>query len=399
MNKALRWLLYGHSMERAGFYVVLDLIGLYANEKLGWSTSQASFLGGLIGGIAYAGPLFGGVISDRIGRNIALLAGALALFVSYVSLSVGAPLFLMAMCLAIGNGLYKPSVTAACGSLSEPSQRQTSFYNFYIATNVGALAAPVIGEIVRLYVGWSLTFGISAACVGITTLIARSDVMQTALRKTHESRADIATSGGLFRASETTLYKTYAAAAIFWCAFSQFNGSLTFYARDWVDRHLLWFVIPPAIFAALNSLFVIVLGERVPLALKKLGVSFRSQLTSSMLIIALGFCAVLYSASRTEPGTASMWYLICIYFAMTVSELMISPAIMTLISHAAPRHKQGKHMGFWFTANAAGYVGSGAIGALKGVIGYNGVFLLIVIMCCCGAAIMSSAAKGITETE
>ena len=44
--------------ERTAFYLVLDLIALYANEKMGYSEASAILLSGLLGGAAmYYSPI------------------------------------------------------------------------------------------------------------------------------------------------------------------------------------------------------------------------------------------------------------------------------------------------------------------------------------------------------
>lgn len=397
--RPLAKLLTGHVLERAGFYLVLDMIGLYANEKLGWSVSSSALLGGLLGGAAYVGPVIGGPMSDKLGRGKTLLAGACALLISYACLAAGAPLILVALMMAAGNGLYKPAATVTCGAIADVLNRQAALYKLYIATNVGALAAPLVGEAARHWLGWPGAFGSAAVMLVATSLIASSRSVQAAASTpAQELEADAKSVDRRLGASERTLYALYAACAIFWCAFNQFNGSLTFYARDWVDRSLLWLVVPPAVFAALNSAFIIMLGERVPNFFKRLGLSFKQQLTAGMLITAAGFAIVFASTKLAQPGHASMLVLVGLYFCMTIAELLISPAMMTLIAHAAPARRAGAHMGLWFGSNAVGHFASGGVGALKASIGYDGIFAVLIAATLFGALVVRRAGRGISES-
>jgi len=397
MNKALSALLVGHGAERMSFYMVLDLIAIYLNEKLGYSVETAQFLTGMISGAAYLGPLGGGILSDKIGQRKALVVGAAALTMSYFSFSISAPLLVAVLFLMVGNGLYKPSATATCGAVADQTNKTAAFYKLYMATNIGAMLAPVVAEIAKHSFGWPAMFATAGLATIATTFIARSKLIQTAVTTIQQSAAkhvDVKLS-----ASEKTLYLVYAAAAIFWCVFNQFNGSLTFYARDIIDRQVLSYVIPATVFSALNSVFVIMLGERVPAFFSKRGFSFKQQLVTGMLIIALGFLSVLVSVINCQPGQGSMLPIFAIYLAMTVAELLISPAIMTLISHAAPQHKQAQHMGFWFGSNAIGHFASGAVGALKAPLGYSGLFASLIALSLIGAVIMHKASSGIVERK
>lgn len=400
MNRALSYLLFGHGAERMGFYMILDLIAIYFNEKLGYSVETAQLLTGLISGAAYIGPIGGGILSDKVGRKQALVVGALALTMSYLSFAIAAPLLLAVFLLMIGNGLYKPSATATCGAITDQANKTAAFYKLYIATNLGAMLAPVIGEFARHKFGWPAVFTVAAMATLITTLITRSKTIQNAVlsNKTEIVKTEQCSEIKLV-ASEKTLYMVYAAAVFFWCAFNQFNGSLTFYARDIIDRHFLSYVIPPTVFSSLNSLFIIMLGEKVPRFFTKHGLSFKRQLVIGMLIIAFGFLSVLTSTLISAPGTASMLPIIAIYLAMTIAELLISPAIMTLIGHAAPPQKLAQHMGFWFGSNAVGHFASGVVGALKAPLGYSGLFATLIALSAVGAVIMHKASAEITESK
>lgn len=396
---AFRKLLVAQGVERLGFYIVLDLIGLYANEKLGWSESSAALLGGLLGGAAYAGPICGGSVSDRVGRHVALAAGAVALCVSYFSLAFGLPMLLVCAALAVGNGLYKPAATATAGSAAMSDDARRAIYKFYAAINVGALTAAPLGELIKRHFGWTVTFAAAAAMLAVTlVLVAQRDVREAAA-STSTTLANTKTRVQRFTAPERALYGLYAAAALFWCAFNQFNGSLTFFAKNAVDRTLMWFVVPPVLFASLNSVFVIALGERVPLFFKRCGLGFKHQLVAGMLIVAAGFGAVAAVASGAAPHSLSMLWLLGIYFALTVAELAISPAIIAMLSDAAPAKRIGAHMGFWFGSNAAGYALSGGIGWIRGLTSDSVAFALTAAVAVVGACMMWLSAKSIVERD
>jgi POT family proton-dependent oligopeptide transporter len=390
-------LLIAQGCERAGYYLVIDMIGTYAAEQLGWPKHEAMLLGGMLGGAAYVGPIFGGTVADKIiGCGAALLAGAIALLTSYASLAAGAPLVLVALLMAIGNGLYKPAATATCGKLASHGQRQTAMYKFYMAINIGALVAPILGEMLKATLGWSAAFYASAMLLGTTMLIVRLPAVQRAAGGV-ASEPPRAPARRQLRATERTLYGLYAIVTVFWIGFNQFNGTLTFWARDWTDRHLLLFTIPPAVFAALNSAFIIMMGDRPVTWLERRGFTFRFQLEIGMMVMACSYVLMTIAAMLSTQGSASMLWLVAAYGTMSLSEVLISPAMLTLIAETSPPGRTAMHMGLWFGTSAVGHFIAGGVGYATGWIGYVGVFSVLAVSMLAGAVGMRKLSSGISE--
>lgn len=384
--------------ERTAFYLVLDLIALYANEKMGYSEASAILLSGLLGGAAYVGPIFGGVLADTVlTRARALAIGASVLSLSYLALAFQMPLLIVAIGIAIGNGLYKPSSTASCGQLAQKEDVRTAYYKFYMAINIGGLLAPIVGELSKHLFGWTITFLIAALFLQISKTIVTSPKMLEALdTQTTAINENVETQK--YYTTEKTLYLLYFIATIFWCCFNQFAGSMTFWARDLTDRNIFGFVVAPALFAALNSLYVILLTDKPAKLCDKLNISFKSQLTIGMLFMSFAFFVMSMSALNTsQSNKASMLLLIFVYFVMTISELLISPAILTLISDSAPKNRTTLHMGFWFGSCAVGHFASGYLGSLKSSLGYDATFFMLTILAGIGALLMFVVNRNIKE--
>lgn len=394
-------LLIAQACERTGYYIVIDMIGTYAAERLGWQPNEAMLLGGLLGGAAYLGPIFGGAIADKlIGCAAALLAGSIALLVGYTSLAVGAPIALVAILMAVGNGLYKPSATATCGKLAATGQRQSAMYKFYMAINIGAFIAPILGEAMKAAFGWSAAFYAAAGLLCLTMVIVRSRSVQAAacgIAMPAESAA--AGCHRRLRASEHTLYWMYAIVTVFWTGFNQFNGTLTFWARDRTDRHVLWFMIPPTVFAALNSIYIIIMGDKPAKWFERHGLSFRFQLEIGMVIMACSYVLMMLAAMFSSGDDASMLWLIIAYASISLSEVLISPAMLTLIAEAVPQARAAMHMGLWFGTSAIGHFAAGGIGYATGAFGYTYIFSALATLMFLGAVGMRRLSHGIEEVR
>lgn len=392
-------LLIAQGCERTGYYLVIDMIGTYAAEQLGWSEHEAMLLGGLLGGAAYVGPIFGGAVADKIiGCSSALLAGATALLTGYVSLAAGAPLVLVALLMALGNGLYKPAATATCGKLAAHGQRQTAMYRFYTAINVGAFFAPIVGESLKALLGWSAAFYAAATLLGVTMLIVRLPAVQRAAAG-GASEPPKAPARRRLYVPEHTLYWLYAIVTVFWIGFNQFNGTLTFWARDWTDRRLWFITLPPAVFAALNSVYIILMGDRPVAWFERRGFTFSFQLEIGMVVMACSYALMTLAAVFSTQGAASMLWLVGAYGMMSLSEVLISPAMLTLIAETVPSERAAMHMGLWFGTSAVGHFIAGGVGYTTGWIGYAGVFSVLAAGMFAGAAGMRRLSSGIREVS
>src|SRR6266545_3134916 len=79
------------------------------------------------------------------------------------------PLFLFALTmLIIGNGCFKPNMSAQVGTLYAPGdpRRDRAYSIFYVGINLGAFLAPLVCGTLGERVGWHYGFG--AAGVGMT---------------------------------------------------------------------------------------------------------------------------------------------------------------------------------------------------------------------------------------
>ncbi len=147
-------LFFTEMWERFGFYSMLAMFTLYLQNKeqgFAWSKAEATKLYANYLMCVYASPLIGGLIADRgLGYRRSVLIGGFIFMVGYLLLSVHSlPVVYLALTfLVIGNGFFKPNVSAMVGHLyEEGSPLKDRAYNiFYMGINIGALLAPINAE-------------------------------------------------------------------------------------------------------------------------------------------------------------------------------------------------------------------------------------------------------------
>src|SRR5678815_5634399 len=122
--------------ERFGFYTLGAMLALYLRDSvqgMGWREQDATTLFSYYLMFVYASPLIGGWLADKwMGHRLAIIVGAFFFAAGYFLLYVPSVtiLYLALTLVVIGNGFFKPNVSAMVGSLySEGSKLKDSAYN------------------------------------------------------------------------------------------------------------------------------------------------------------------------------------------------------------------------------------------------------------------------------
>jgi proton-dependent oligopeptide transporter, POT family len=319
--KGLYVLFFTEMWERFGFYSMLAMFTLYLrNEKqgFGWSTSEAVGLYSNYLMLVYASPLIGGWLADRkLGYRNSVLLGGLIFMVGYFLLGIHAlwAVYTALACLVVGNGFFKPNVSAMVGHLyPEGSHLKDRAYNiFYMGINIGALLAPINAEfMVRLH-GFNVAFMVAGVGMIVSVIILWT-FRRHVTGVTHEpqgSEAETAGTGQPVRHNAmeavpewkriTALIVVYIIAIVFWMVFHQNGSTLTYWADDNTDWE-----VTGIISNAINPFWVVTLT--FPLVwlwhwLDKRGLepSTPTKMAFGMFLCAASF-GVLYLAAHQAEG-------------------------------------------------------------------------------------------------
>ncbi len=172
--KGLAPLFFTEMWERLGFYIIVGILVLYLTDSerggLGMSVKVAAEIYGTYMAFVYFTPFLGGLIADRyLGYRLSVLIGGLLLSGGYFMIGVRSETTLYAglVLICLGNGLFKPNITAMVGNLYTPGdpKRDAGFNIFYMGINIGAclsalLSAPLRNE-------WNYNVAFMGAGVGL----------------------------------------------------------------------------------------------------------------------------------------------------------------------------------------------------------------------------------------
>jgi POT family proton-dependent oligopeptide transporter len=312
--------------ERFGFYTMVAMFTLYLRnptQGFGWTAAEATELYANYLMFVYASPLVGGFIADRaLGYRNSVLIGGLIFMVGYGLLAVHAmwAVYLALTCLVIGNGFFKPNVSAMVGQLyPEGSTLKDRAYNiFYMGINIGAFLAPVVAEFVQHRLGFGPAFAVAAGGMVISVSILwtfKQHVEGTRTR--HEPVWQDAESAAVSEDAPPPSLSTprpidavpdrlrigalvliFAIVIVFWMVFHQNGSTLTYWADDNTD----W-KVSGIIANAINPFWVVSLTFPLVAVWKWLDQrglepSTPTKMAMGMFLSAVCF-AILYSAART----------------------------------------------------------------------------------------------------
>jgi dipeptide/tripeptide permease len=179
--KGLFPLFFTEMWERLAFYTMVGILLIYATDAerggLGLRTEVGNEIYGLYLAFVYFTPFIGGMLADRfLGYRRAVAIGGVLMGGGLLLMGVpGLTYFVLGLIgLIVGNGFFKPNISAMVGHLYEPGdpKRDAGFNIFYMGINIGAFAATFfVAPWFRNVFGWGWTFRAAGFGVLIAVVI------------------------------------------------------------------------------------------------------------------------------------------------------------------------------------------------------------------------------------
>lgn len=424
--------------ERFSFYGMRALLVFYLVRHFQLTESDAVGVYASYAGLLYLTPLLGGYVADRIlGLRTAVISGALLMTAGHFAMAfegsggaiVGGKLvrdaageavvYLALSLIAVGNGLFKPSLSSLLGSLYDKSdsRRDAGFTLFFIGVNVGSAAAALVcGYLGEVY-GWRYGFG--AAGVGMLSglaifwlrgpagkgvrnlsrdvpaahrvtavvLVLGALAASWHLLQSHQLVGLLLAAGSVvtlavliwaavtrLNAEERTrvfiLLSFAAVSVIYWALEDQSATSINLLTHHFVGRDVLGFTVQASQYLALAPLFVIVLGPAVSSWWQRIDSRGRPAGTAAkfavgMALVGLGYIllslpALLYADSER----ISAWWLIVSYAFHALGTLCVVPICLAQVTLLAPVAWVSVLIGVWYLSVAVGFALSGSVAQL-----------------------------------
>jgi proton-dependent oligopeptide transporter, POT family len=382
--------------EQFSYFGMRALLVYYMTKQLLIGQAQSSFIYGTYTACAYFTPIIGGVIADRfLGKRRAVIIGASIMAIGHFMMAFEALFYVALAAIAIGNGLFLPSLPSQVGDLYQrhDPRRSWAFNVYYVGINIGGFLAPLIcGTLGELY-GWHYGFG--AAGVGMVAGLAIYLAGQRYLPAEEPRQASTGPQdrSGFDRNTILVLLGIGLSVTVFRAAYEQVGNTVALWADSGVDRAIGEYQIPMTWFQSLNPLFVMLLTP--PLlaywrrhAHKDSRQSLIRRMAFGALIVGSAYLllAVLTALSGTE---VSGWAWLALFFLiLTFGELFILPTGLGLFARLAPSHLGATTVASWFLVIFTGSLSAGLVGTLWSRFEPAGYFLLLAAIAAMSAVLL-----------
>ena len=353
----------------------------------------SSHIYGLYTGLVYLTPLFGGILADRVlGQHRTILLGAALMAIGHFMMAFE-PLFLFALTvLILGNGAFKPNMSAQVGGLYAPGDRRRdrAYSIFYVGINVGAFLAPLVCGTLGEELGWH--YGFTAAGVGMTIALA---IYLYALPATAAGRIAQGDGSGHREApldrSEwhgiLALIALFVPTTLFWATYEQQGNTIALWADDYTDRTIDLIVwrgeIPITWFQAFNPFMIFAFTPFIVAlwtwqAKRGTEPSTVTKMSIGCFGVALANLIMVGAAWQSAGAPDASWLWLLGYFVViTIGELYLSPIGLSLVSKVAPARMVSMLMGLWLATSFAGNFIAGWLGSFWSRMDKTMFFLMI----------------------
>jgi POT family proton-dependent oligopeptide transporter len=321
------------------------------------------------------------------------------------------PLFYVALAtIAIGNGLFLPSLPSQIGDLYERGDpRAGRAYNvYYVGVNIGGFLAPLICGTLGEVLGWHWGFGAAGVgmVIGLVIYLSGQRYLpaQTQLPRIEQHSAP---RENMARDTVLLLFGLGVAVTVFRSAYEQIGNTVALWADTGVDKVAGQFVIPMTWFISINPLCVMLM---TPVLLawwrKREAAGFTQLPTQRMATGALivGASYLLLAALSLHADNVDVrwpWFAL-FFFVLTVGELFILPTGLGLFARLAPRRLGATTVASWFLASFAGSLAAGLVGSLWTQMSQPVFFALLAAICAfaaIGLRLMDSRARLVAEVS
>ena len=174
--RALFVLFLTEMWERFAYYLMVGILLLYMIDSTtggkGFSQSVGADIVGSFIALVYLTPFIGGLIADRyLGYTKSIFIGGFLMAAGYLGLALpgNTAMFISLALIIVGNGFFKPNISALLGNIynrEDLKPLKDNAYNiFYMGINIGAFVCNFVAAYLRNAYGWGYAF--AAAGVGL----------------------------------------------------------------------------------------------------------------------------------------------------------------------------------------------------------------------------------------
>ena len=354
------WVVVGASfVDHLGGALLFTFFSLYVTQHFGVGMTQVGILFAIFSISEFFGSMFGGALTDQIGRKSVIIIGLVVSALTSVGMGLVNKLELFYV-LAVITGLFAdmagPARQAMITDLLPEEKRADGFGIMRVAMNLSVSIGPAIGGFLAA-TSYLLLFGADAVSSIITAIFFYFLVAETLPEAKTEEEIEAKPSfsdtfrGYLVVLKDRPFIIFMAISMIVTIVYMQMYGALPVFLRDVHN-------VPEAGFGMLMSL------NATMVVLMQFAITRKIGDKPPMLMMALG--AIIYAVGFSMFGFIGQYGLFMVAMAIiTIGEMVVTPIQQALVAKFSPEDMRGRYMAVfgisWLIPGAIGPLLAGLI--------------------------------------
>ncbi|MGM0440133.1 MAG: peptide MFS transporter [Chlamydiota bacterium] len=405
-----------HTLERFGFWGMRSLLILFLIESvsrggMAWTEQQGIEFMGFFAGCLYITPIVGGRIADKwLGAEKSIVLGGILMTLGIVALTQATQFFLgvSLVAIALGNGLFKPCITALLGECygKDHPLRDKGYQYFYVTVLVGVLGSAALCGWIMPYYGFVPAFAVAASATAmaiVVFLIVPKQSWPHRVNLTKDAPKGPLTVADKNHIAVIAILALFA--IVFFAAQTQGGGLMMVYIHRYTNRTLWGWEIPTLWLGTLGTVFGIILTP-VYAALwtrwekRNPRIFFVHKLSVGLLLTSTSFLVMMGAAwQRNLAGVeeSSLYWLLGYHIAYISGKVVVTPILWSIVEKLSPSHYKYFFMGGIMGCISIGNIVGGQLGGLIADIGPASLFLVLVIFCAVPAMGLFAARRKIAS--
>jgi len=349
-------LILGMFIDRLGGALMFPFFTLYITRKFDVGMTEVGVLFGLFSIASVVGSMFGGALTDRLGRKGMLIFGLIASALTSLLMGLVNSIelfFASALFVGLFANAGGPAQQAMVADLLPEERRAQGFGILRVVANLAVTIGPAIGGLLAAQ-SYLLLFICDAVASSITAGIVALAIRETkpASHPDEPEQTMAQTFGGYWDVLRDSTFVLFIGACILMTlVYMQMNTTLAVYLRDthFVPEQGFGYIL--SLNAAMVVLFQFLITRRIS--------KYRP-----LIVMAVG--TLLYAIGFGMYGFVSAYVLFLVAMVIiTIGEMMVAPTSQALVARLAPEDMRGRYMavfGFsWVIPSAVGPLLAGLI--------------------------------------
>ncbi len=328
------------------FAICLPFLFLYLNTERGVPASVIGFVILAAGVISAFSQIYGGMLSDRIGRRPMVIAAIFLGAVSYsllaVLIGISAPVWAIAATYIFSRVTVmtvRPTLSTIVADLSSGEGLTKAYGLLRTGLNLGWAIGPAIGGYLLAIVSYSWLFGLATIASVLPLVLVLAFLKET--RDSNSQREKISFENIKIVLKNRSFIIYVGLTFMFLIAFGQLVSTLSIYTIDFAG----FSTVEYGSLLTLNGVIVVLF--QYPVAYYTCRLTKYRTLVAGAIIYGAGL--LLYSwVGSYALGLVAM-------FIITLGEIIYSPVALSLVGDIAPSSRRGLYMGTYSLSETLGH--------------------------------------------